>query len=210
MLLERTRKRDALFWDKVDVRSGDDECWPWTGATNDKGYGVITATIDGKQHRYYAHKVSYEWENGELPDREIVRHRCDNPPCVRPSHLLSGTHKQNMQDMVDRGRHVGSRTIEEADVVAMRTERAAGTDPKDLAARYSMHEKHIVAICSGRFWPNAGGPIVKRGILTDAAIRAVTSDRGSMTQKACAEKHGLSKAAVQQIWSGFRREKGEG
>jgi hypothetical protein len=209
MLMERTAKRDALFWDKVDKDPGEDTCWPWNGATHEAGYGIITETVEGVQRRHYAHKVSYEWAHGELPKGQIVRHRCDNPPCVRPSHLLSGTHQDNMDDMVERGRHVGNRIIDEAGVILIRERRAAGTASSVLAAEYGFSEQHVNAICRGRFWPEAGGPITARVTISDDLLRAVLSNKGSMTQKECAEIHGISKPAVQQIWSGFRRAKTE-
>lgn len=208
MLMQRTAIRDALFWDKVDRVDDEDSCWPWQGASNKAGYGIITETIDGAQRRQYAHKVSYEWANGELAEGQLVRHRCDNPPCVRPSHLLSGTHKNNMADMVERGRHIGSRTIQEADVVVIRESRAAGTDSSVIAAIYGFSEQHVNAICRGRFWPEAGGPLTARVTISDGLLHAILKDKGSMTQKECAELHGVSKPAVQQIWSGFRKPRG--
>ena len=87
------------FWDKVDVQ-GPDDCWLWTACTSWNGYGKIR--IDGKDLR--AHRLMYELEVGPIPSDKIVRHTCDTPACVNPKHLLLGTHKENSQDQVERGR----------------------------------------------------------------------------------------------------------
>lgn len=114
-----------------------------------------------------------------------------------------------MDDMVERGRHVGARTIDETDVVLIRERRAAGTTSSVLASEYGFSEQHVNAICRGRFWPEAGGPLTTRVLISDELLRSILERKGSMTQKECAELHGVSKPAVQQIWSGFRRPKGE-
>ena len=75
------------------------DCWVWQGQPHSMGYGVFT--INGKQ--WLAHRYAWIIHNHAYPIQE-VRHICDNRPCVNPSHLLEGTHKQNMEDMALRGR----------------------------------------------------------------------------------------------------------
>jgi hypothetical protein len=93
------------FWPKVD-RRGPDECWPWLGATaGSHGYGAISVcTVGFGRKLQRASRVSYVLANGPLEVGMIVRHACDNPPCVNPAHLVSGTQYDNVQDMVERGR----------------------------------------------------------------------------------------------------------
>lgn len=78
------------------------DCWEWVGAVNNKGYGYIHAKVG----RFLAHRVSYELEYGPIPEGMCVLHKCDNPRCVRPSHLFLGTIADNNRDMMAKGRHV--------------------------------------------------------------------------------------------------------
>lgn len=93
----------ARFWGKVD-RKSDSECWLWTAAKRKDGYGAFT--LGGK--KLSAHRVSYALTKGRgrVPAAKLVRHKCDNPPCVNPAHLTLGTPKQNTRDSIRRGRHV--------------------------------------------------------------------------------------------------------
>ena len=82
-------------------------CREFQGPTNSAGYGY--PYIDGV--RVLLHRWVVEQVDGPLAPGEVVRHRCDNPPCFRYSHLLRGTMKDNSQDMVRRGRHWSSRKV---------------------------------------------------------------------------------------------------
>lgn len=80
-------------------------CWNFGGAVASKGKG---------DHRYFyynppegreetlAHRASYRLFTGPIPDGLLVRHRCDNAPCVNPNHLVLGTQQDNMSDMALR------------------------------------------------------------------------------------------------------------
>lgn len=91
------------FWRHVDTSNGADACWEWQGAKMKGGYGNFG--VGGRDGRYYgAHVFSFLIHHGPVPDGKEVCHTCDNRPCVNPAHLYPGTHKQNMEDAVERGR----------------------------------------------------------------------------------------------------------
>ncbi len=102
-----TRKRRAIksvasrFWPKVD-RRGDQECWPWTAATNgEMGYGTLRR--NGK--KVPAHCISWELHHGKpFPEGMQGCHTCDNPPCVNPLHIFPGTQLDNIRDAAKKGR----------------------------------------------------------------------------------------------------------
>ena len=102
--VELTARERARFERSID-RSGD--CHVWTGTDRHvHGYGYFCLYRSGKRrtHRFLAHRLAFALAHGYWPTGRIVRHRCDNPPCVNPAHLLVGTQAQNMEDAVERGR----------------------------------------------------------------------------------------------------------
>ncbi len=93
---------DGIFSDRVREA---DECLEWAGTRHPGGYGRVS--VSGRAQ--YAHRASYALANAvpweDMP--EVVRHTCDNPICVRPSHLVGGTTAENVADRVAKGRSAG-------------------------------------------------------------------------------------------------------
>ena len=89
------------FWRMVQI---SDDCWNWIGGKRPNGYGQISEGGRGSR-TLSAHRVSYELHHGPIPDGLVVMHSCDNQACVNPDHLSVGTHKDNTQDMIDKGRN---------------------------------------------------------------------------------------------------------
>lgn len=87
----------SRFWQKVKKTDG---CWLWTAGRSSNGYGQFW--LNGLT--ITAQRVSYMLSKGEIPANMVVRHKCDNPQCVRPDHLELGTQLQNMLDKMARGR----------------------------------------------------------------------------------------------------------
>jgi hypothetical protein len=90
------------FWSKTIV---DGDCIIWAAALNREGYGMFGVKRDGKNVMLQAHRWMYETSFGRFFNRHrVLRHICDNRRCVKPQHLEPGTHAQNVQDAIKRGR----------------------------------------------------------------------------------------------------------
>src|SRR3990167_1938243 len=80
------------------IRGND--CWNWTAYRCAYGYGKIM--VNGKKES--ANRIAYQLYVGTIPSGMLVCHICDNPACVKPSHLFLGTNYDNMSDMKNKGR----------------------------------------------------------------------------------------------------------
>ena len=97
-----------------------------------------------------AHRVSWVLHHGEIPDGYYILHKCDNPACVNPNHLFIGDHADNMQDMVQKGRNVG--TIKLTPIQAAEIKHRYRTEKitqAALAAEYDVNQSTISRIVSG-------------------------------------------------------------
>jgi hypothetical protein len=138
------------FWAKVDIR-GDDECWPWTGSLD--GNGRPKLNVNGLM--CIAARVCYVLTKGRIPDGLIVRHRCDNPPCCNPKHLVRGTTQDNMDDKVKRGRCPNGEDHCLSKLNTMQIAAIRGQFPKPdsiLAKRFGVSVSTIQRVREGKTW----------------------------------------------------------
>lgn len=140
---------EAAFWDKVPIRRPG-ECWEWQGARRPPGHGQLRRA----GRLLYAHRVSYEAANGPIPAGLVVRHTCDNPPCVNPAHLVVGTYQDNTDDSIVRcrlPRGVARSQVKLSDD-AVRSIRVSGARHKALAEAYGVSKQLISAVRRGKAW----------------------------------------------------------
>lgn len=149
-MIRKTKSLEERFWAKVQKTEG---CWYWTGAKLRSGYGVIGLGRRQKGNTKLAHRLSYEWTHGPLPEAAQVCHHCDTPCCVRPDHLFPGSQRDNVQDCVRKGRHVpgrGSLTPTEVDVIRLRHQ--AGVSQRQLSRTFGVSVRQIGRILRYENW----------------------------------------------------------
>jgi hypothetical protein len=146
-----SEKQIAHFWEKVR-KGGPDDCWLWTGSTAYYGYGGIRAGGRGGA-LIGTHRFSYILAYGPIPDGMRVLHRCDNPPCVNPAHLFLGTQKDNVADMVKKGRYNGpfGAKLSPDDVREIRRIYKKGMG-RELARKFNVCPSMINYIVTRKVW----------------------------------------------------------
>ena len=150
----KTKPIKNRFWENVRKT---ESCWWWKGTKNKNGYGVLG--INGKTK--LAHRLSWAISVSEIPIGKHVLHTCDNPSCVRPSHLFIGTQADNNLDMHNKGRSSGgslrgqrnpNAKLTESDVSQIRKLVKQGISQVDLARQHGVHKHTINNIIKGRNW----------------------------------------------------------
>lgn len=130
-------------------------CWEWNGQRDRQGYGQIW--FDGRTRK--VPRLAYTTWVGGVPTELMVRHRCDNPPCLNPDHFELGTGLDNMRDKMDRGRHVS--TCGKDSHLAVRTEdeireirrlHSAGWPYRRIAAHLSLDHGYVGRVVRRHIW----------------------------------------------------------
>lgn len=142
------------------VETAERGCWVPEGARRGAmGYSTVGITRNGVSRHQYGHVVSYRHHKGEIPDGHVVRHTCDNPPCINPDHLITGTHAENSRDMVDRKRnnpHLrGKRCTPELARVIKDEYASSEISQTALAAKHGLSLQMVNHIINGRRYKHA-------------------------------------------------------
>lgn len=130
-------------------------CLEWTGYKDKKGYG--------QAHHYYkrlfAHRLSWMVHKGEIPEGMLVCHTCDNPPCCNPDHLFLGTYKENIQDMIRKGRsntpkgeRVRSSKLKNSDIYEIKKLFEKGYSMQEISNIYMCARSTISNIINRKTW----------------------------------------------------------
>lgn len=132
----------------------DSGCWEFEGNRFSNGYGQLY--VDGR--KLLTHRLAYEAWVGPIPEGQVIRHKCDNKPCLNPDHLETGTEGDNKRDAVERGQiSVGEASanskLNEAQVREIRVRYAKGKTPyAKMGVEYGLSASAIHLIVTRRNW----------------------------------------------------------
>jgi len=179
-------------------------CLEWTGA-NDGQWGYGQMNVNGKMEK--THRIAWELEYGPIPKGLCVCHHCDNPRCLEISHLFLGTHQDNMQDCLQKGRGNRGGPKGEACHFAKLTEkevleiRASDEQCNILAKQYDISNAIITQVQKGEIWKHL--PVNKKHLsnkshkLTNADILAIQASDES--NKLLQKRYDVSKSTICRI-----------
>jgi hypothetical protein len=155
-LKTKTGAWDETAGERLTRRSVVDPsgCIVWIGPVDKDGYGKFTK----KGFPDRAHQAAYVVANGPIPEGHIVRHTCDNPPCINPNHLIDGTFADNASDRVQRERF--NRESSRYNLVRLsmnlareiRAKHSQGTSRIALAAEYGVGADQISRVIHHQNW----------------------------------------------------------
>lgn len=137
--------REERFWKKVNQNGTkilDTLCWEWSAHKTNKGYGQFW---NGSK-LVFAHRFSWQINNGILSDKLNVCHKCDNPSCVNPDHLFLGTQQDNVRDMLIKNRGNHNKKLTNTQVLQIYN---STKSVKNIAEEYNVHVNTIYTIKRG-------------------------------------------------------------
>lgn len=207
---------EETFYNRVNKDGAqilDTPCWEWTGWKRRK-YGVFNDyKEDGTRTTISSHRWLWEQENGPIPPGSHLCHRCDNEPCVRPSHMFLGSRVNNMRDMLSKGRK--KTTLTNDQVVEARRRAALGESVHSINRDFRVNTDTLARAIRGISFPHLEEPPVENvsfakfdqhGVLTEQQVKEIKTALEKPywgQQKALAKKYGVTPSAISNIRRGI-------
>lgn len=122
-------------------------CVQWIGSKNSSGYGKVR--FNGKH--VSCHRLAYIKTYGEISENHLICHHCDNRLCFNPYHLFLGTSKDNVNDMMNKGRlnrinNIGNKKLTDNEIIEIKNYDLSEVKVIDIAKKYNIHRTTVYKI----------------------------------------------------------------
>ena len=161
---ERPEVIRERFYSHVEVCSHGKTCalccWPWRLCASRSKSPCFSFMVSGKQRNIVCPRFMYGLEYGPFDQSLEVCHNCpsgDNPVCISFHHLFLGTQKDNMDDMVrkgrsNRGEKNGGAKLTREQVREIRSLRENGLTLRVIADKFSISVESVRNIHFRKKW----------------------------------------------------------
>lgn len=127
------------------TKPGPNECMLFTGFLVHNGYGKFRR----RQEYWRAHRAMWDMCFGPIPPDQQVLHKCDVRHCVNPDHLFLGSHKDNMADMIRKGRQASAAKRTDGLVDRVREMAASGVAFGEIARKLGISRTYASRLSRG-------------------------------------------------------------
>ena len=147
-------KARSFIQDRIEVDANG--CWIWRFSVNKWGYGRIRHSLLGERA---THRIAFRAFVGDIPEGILVLHKCDVPRCCNPAHLFLGTGRDNVQDMMQKGRFSavrgerhGMAKLTQSAAATIREEAGVVSTVSDLAIRFGVSRRAVQFVVGRKTW----------------------------------------------------------
>jgi hypothetical protein len=141
------------FWNRVDIKDNNKECWNYKEGTTIDGYGCFIYHGDNIK----AHRMAYILSKGNISKGFLVMHLCNNPVCCNPNHLELGNDLKNSQYKYKCNRQNMTLTVDQIRDIHKMHKECPELTQWQIAEKFKITQGMISMIIKGKSWHNIYG-----------------------------------------------------
>ncbi len=189
----------AAFVEGEDYVVRSSGCWEWIGSCEAAGYGRLTF----RHQRWKAHRLSYVFTYGVIPDGQSVHHTCVNPPCINPAHLEAIGQREHFNGHRSPEWYANRKAKPTpAMVVRIRELKGAGWSNGKIAGIVECSRQYVTKVLKHQMWSEGIDPEYGRAYKLEAADKErirVFYGTGEYSQTQLGAMFGVTQVRVSQI-----------